>query len=312
MEFMRRVYDLSGKYKQIIVVSLLNVTSSQVASIRRIIYKGKGTLVVGKNTLIRKAIQLRSDKDVPKQFEEFRKLGKQVPELATLVPQIKGKVGLIFTDESVFELKPKLESNKIQAAAKLGAIAPIDVIIPPGSTGMDPSQISFFHALAISTKIDKGMIAITKDYQVCFANKVIGSSQVALLQKMGLKPFLYGMTVLSCYDDGQMLDKAILSINTESIMERFQSGVKNVAAISLQTGIPTQVSIPHIVSNAFKNLAAIGLQINYKFSQIASASSAPAAAPAAKKEDKPAAKPVEVAKPKVEEEDADMGLDLFG
>jgi len=169
MEFMKRVYDLVGKYKQIIVVSLSNVSSSQVQSIRRIIYKGKGTLIVGKNTLIRKAIQMRSDKDLPKQFEDFRKLGKQIAELSALIPLIRGKVGLILTEESVFELKPRIEANKLQAAAKLGAIAPVDVIIPPGTTGMDPSQISFFHALSISTKIDKGMIAITKDYHVCFA-----------------------------------------------------------------------------------------------------------------------------------------------
>jgi len=130
---------------------------------------------------------------------------------------------------------------------------------------------------------------------------------------MGMKPFLYGMTVLSCYDDGQILDKTILSVNTDALVERFQTGVKNIAAISLQTGIPTQVSIPHIISNAFKNLAAIGLQINYKFSQIASASSAPAPAPAPAKTEAKAPAPAKVVeKPKVEEEDADMGLDLFG
>jgi large subunit ribosomal protein LP0 len=40
------------------------------------------------------------------------------------------------------------------------------VFVPAGPTGMDPSQISFFHALQISTKINKGQIEITKDYQV--------------------------------------------------------------------------------------------------------------------------------------------------
>jgi large subunit ribosomal protein LP0 len=82
----------------------------------------------------------------------------------------------------------------MKADARVGAIAPIDVIIPhPAFTTMDPSQISFFHALQISTKIDKGMIAITKDYQVCTAGKKIDNSIVALLQKIGLKPFGYGM-----------------------------------------------------------------------------------------------------------------------
>lgn len=244
-------------------------------------------------------------------------MGPSIPELSSLVPLIRNKVGLIFTNESVFELKPKLETFKVTAAAKLGAIAPVDVIIPPGSTGMDPSQIGFFHALQISTKIDKGMIAITKDYQVCFAGKKIGTSQVALLQKMGMKPFTYGMSVTHCYEDGSILDSTVLSIKPDSLLDRFQSAVKNVTAVSLNLGVPTTVSIPHSIVNAFKNLAAIGLQINYKFSQIASAGSAPApaagkpaaAAPAA---GKPAASAPAPPPPAAEpEEDMDMG-DLFG
>jgi len=317
-EFMKRVYGLAGKFKQVIVVTVDNVTSSQIQNIRRIVYRGGGTLIVGKNTIIKKAIQLRSTTgDLPEEFKKFRELGAPIPELASLLPLIKQKVGLIFTDESVFELKPKIEANKIQAAAKLGAIAPIDVVIPPGSTGMDPSQIAFFHALSISTKIDKGMIAIIKDYQVCFAGKKIGSSQVALLQKMGVKPFYYGMIVLACYDEGTILDQTVLSVNTDALVTRFQTGVKNVAAISLALGIPTQVSVPHSIVSAFKNLAAIGLTINYKFSQIANAGSAPAggkapAAPAKTEAAKPAAPVKEVPKaPEPEEDNMDMG-DLFG
>jgi len=48
-------------------------------------------------------------------------------------------VGFVFTNEPVFDLKPRVESNKVAAAARPGTIAPIDVIIPAGPTGMDPS-----------------------------------------------------------------------------------------------------------------------------------------------------------------------------
>jgi len=51
----------------------------------------------------------------------------------------KGKVGLIFSDAPIFELRPLIESNKVQTAARLGAVSPLDVVIPPGPTGMDPS-----------------------------------------------------------------------------------------------------------------------------------------------------------------------------
>jgi len=72
---------------------------------------------------------------------------------------------------------------------------------------MDPSQISFFHALSISTKIEKGQIQITKDFQVCFKGQKVTNSQAALLSKLGKKPFFFGMEVLSCYDSGSVLNK---------------------------------------------------------------------------------------------------------
>jgi len=129
--------------------------------------------------------------DLPKDeiWQELKKFGSPIPELKELLTMLNGKIGLIFTNEPVFELKPKVEANKVPAAARAGTISPIDVVIPPGPTNMDPSQISFFHALAITTKINKGQIEITKDVKVCIKGKVIGNSEVALLAKMNLKPF---------------------------------------------------------------------------------------------------------------------------
>jgi len=57
---LKKLYELLSKHKQIIAVSLENVGSNQVQQIRREIFKSKGLLVIGKNTLFRKAIQLRS------------------------------------------------------------------------------------------------------------------------------------------------------------------------------------------------------------------------------------------------------------
>lgn len=85
-------------------------------------------------------------------------------EFAVLKPILKTQCGYIFTNEPVFELKPRIEGLTIPAAAKVGQEAQCDVVIPPGPTGMDPSQISFFHALSITTKIVKGQIETIKDY----------------------------------------------------------------------------------------------------------------------------------------------------
>lgn len=179
---------------------------------------------------------------------------------------------------------------------------------------MDPSQISFFHALSISTKIQKGQIEISKEFQVCYEGKKIGSSEVALLAKMNLKPFNYGMNVIGCYDDGAILSKDVVAISPNDIIERFQKGVKNLTALSMEAGIPTELSIPHSIINAFKNLAAIGLSVGYEFKELKSAvASGPvvAAQPEGKKDQtKPSKKeaPVKVEEPEPEpEEDMDMG-----
>jgi len=130
--------------------------------------------------------------DLPKgdEWVDLKKFGPAVKELETLTPLLTGKIGLIFTNEPVFELKPRIEANKVAAAARTGTIAPIDVVIPPGPTNMDPSQISFFHALQISTKINKGQIEITKDVKVCVKGKKNWKFRSRIVSKNEFETFL--------------------------------------------------------------------------------------------------------------------------
>ena len=99
-----------------------------------------------------------------------------------------------------------------------------------------------------------------------------------------MKPFFYNMQVIAAYDNGAVLGKEVIGLSPEDIMEKFNAGVRNITALSLGANIPTEASAPHFVLNAFKNLAAIGMQIDYKFKQIANAGKAAPAAP--KKEEK--------------------------
>lgn len=77
--------------------------------------------------------------DTHEYYDELKKYGNAIRELDVLKNQVTGKVGFIFTDVPVFDLKPVIEENKVETPARVGAVAPIDVIIPPGPTGMDPA-----------------------------------------------------------------------------------------------------------------------------------------------------------------------------
>jgi large subunit ribosomal protein LP0 len=201
--------------------------------------------------------------------EEFKPLeqqfGGKIPELAILTPLLKEKVALIFSDASVHELRIKIEANKVPTEARVGVVSPVDFSCPAGPTGLDPSQINFFHALNISTKIVKGQIEITKDFKVTTKGKKVKASEAALLKKLNIKPFEYGMKIAQVYDDGTILPEAILNLDPASLLARFEQGVRNITALSLGAGYPIEATIPLIIGNAFKNIAAISLETGYFF-----------------------------------------------
>lgn len=310
-EFIKKVYDRLSKHKQIIIVTLMNVGSNQVQDFRHKLLKRQGELVIGKNTVIRKALSLRINalKEDNEDYDYFRKYGAPIPTLDKLSDLCHKKIGLIFTDEPVYELKPMIEGNKIDTAAKVGVLAPCDVVIPPGPTGLDPSQISFFHALKISTKIQKSQIEITKEFKVCEKGRPVTNSEATLLQKLNIKPFAYGMEIISVYDDGSILTPEVISISPDDILKKFQAGAANITGLSLELGIPNEASIPYMIANAFKNIAAISLETNYKLPELenlAAAGPAPSKQPVVEEKKKAEPEPKKEEE-KPAEEEVDMG-----
>jgi large subunit ribosomal protein LP0 len=307
------LYEAFAKYRQVLIVKLDNVSSNQIQQARVTLrQQKKGIMIVGKNTVVNKAISLtvKAPKEGDKSFEIRKDWFNENANIEKLVPLLAGKVGLIFSDAPVFEIKPIIEGNRKPAAAKVGMLAPIDVTIPPGPTGMDPSQIGFFHALNMSTKINKGQIEITKDFKVCTAGKKVGNSESVLLQKLNIKPFAYGMEIYRVYDDGTILTPEIFNMNPNDLLAKFKAVSTKMAALSLAINRPNQLSAPHLVVNAFKNVASIALASGLKFkllNNLQSAGPAPSTGgskPAeTKKEDKK-----EPAKVEKVEDDAPMDM----
>jgi len=88
-----------------------------------------------------------------------------------------------------------------------------------------------------------------------------------------------------------------------------------MASISLASGFIVKPAVPHLLANAFKNLAAVTFDTEYSFKQAdkmkEAAKNAVHVAPAAGAGAKTAAPAKEEEKPKEEEADVDMG-GLFG
>jgi large subunit ribosomal protein LP0 len=186
-----------------------------------------------------------------------------------LLDNIKLNVGLVFCDGDMGEIAEIIEETKIGADAKAGSIAPVDVFVPAGPTGLDPSMTSFFQALGIGTKIVKGQIEIITEQQLIKEGKKVGSSESVLCQKLNIKPFSYNLRPISIYDNGNLYSPKVLKLSQDEILEKFLAGVRNIAALSLSMGVPTTASVPHSIANGFKNLVALALGADYTFDQAA-------------------------------------------
>ncbi|GAA5881906.1 hypothetical protein JCM1840_005182 [Sporobolomyces johnsonii] len=302
LAYFAKLKDLIETYPSIFIVNVDNVGSNQMHQIRQAL-RGKGTIVMGKNTMVRRAIRL---------------ILADHPDFERFLPHVKGNVGFVFTSSDLKEVRDVIVENKVAAPAKAGAFAPNDVWVPGGNTGMEPGKTSFFQALNIPTKIARGTIEIVSDIHLIPAGGRVDASQASLLNMLNISPFTYGMKIIQIFSEGQLFPESVLDVAESELIDRFMSGVKAIAAISLALNYPTIASVTHSLVNSYKNLLAIALATDITFEGAEKAKAylenpeafAVAAAPAAAAAPAPEEKKEEAAKDE-EESDDDMGFGLF-
>jgi large subunit ribosomal protein LP0 len=253
IDYFARTKQLIKTYSKVFVVTCDNVGSLQMQQIRLALRPLNTTLLMGKNTMMRKIIKELVEEEGGHPFE-------------TMLDLVKGNVGFVFTNNDLSLVKKVLSSNIVPAPAKVGAIAPIDVVVPEQATDCDPGQTAFFQALGIATKIVKGRIEITSPVDLLKKGDKVGTSEAMLLQKLNIKPFSYGLVILSVYDNGSIFDPSVLDITPEDLMFGFGQALSSVAGLSLGAGFPTMASVPNSMTSAFKTLVAIAVECDsYSF-----------------------------------------------
>lgn len=228
---------------------------------------------------------------------------------------IIGNVGFIFTNADLKGVRTKILSNRVAAPARAGAVAPLDVFVPAGNTGMEPGKTSFFQALGVPTKIARGTIEITTDLKLVEAGAKVGASEAVLLNMLNISPFTYGMSITQIYDDGQTFGAEVLDIEDEQLLKALSSAIATISTISLATSYPTLASVMHSLVNSYKKVLAVAIETEFSWPEIeelkdrianpeAYASAAPVAAAASSSEAAPAAAEE---KEESEEESGDEG-----
>ena len=250
IEEVNRLKKLLKEGKVVALADLMDVPARQLQEIRDKI-RGKMILRMSRNTLIERAIR-----EVAKETNN--------PEFAKLADYIERGAAIIVTDMNPFKLYKTLEESKTPAPIRGGAIAPCDIVVEKGSTGMPPGPfLGELKSVGIPAAIEKGKIVIKEDTVVVKAGEVVPHKVAVVLATLGVKPVKVGIDLLAAYEDGVIYTPDVLKIDEEKIIEDIQKAYMNAFTLSVEAVIPTPETIGTILQRAFNNARTLSIESAY-------------------------------------------------
>ena len=295
------------KYKNIFIVDVKDISTDKIQKIRHeIVSLGETETLCGKTTVIQKSIDemIKDAKgDLPKHLpkKELEGFVEAMPGLHLL---------LIFTNKDIGDISGITGKYVIEKQAKPGQFSPVEIIIPAGPTGMDSSQIDYFQALKIPTKVSRNQLEITTATKILAVGQKITLSEINLMKKFNIKPYKHQMKIKKLLLNGKLYGEEILKVTDDYMKTKLEQGIKNILGFSLASHVPTPASAPHIISNAFRNICALSIGTNVLIDATKTMKDGTEEAPKKKEESKKKEEPKKEEKkeePPEEEDDIDLG-----
>jgi len=254
-KYAQRLNNYLDNYNKAFTICVDNVGSKSLAIQRKKLRPRDIHILMGKNTIIRKVLTMRAEKLMEEGKEDAANKTTRMLEM------VNGNIGFVFLPEGedIGKVRDEITAERVQTAAKAGVLAPTDVVVPAGPTGQDPSQTSFFQALDIPTKINRGQVEIMSAVKLVTKGEKVSRSAAELLVMLNMKPFFYGIGVNYVYSKGDVFPADVLDISMGDVAVAFNNAVLEVAALCLALNYPTAASVPHSIMDAYKNILSVGL-----------------------------------------------------
>ncbi len=244
-EFVEKLEKLICEYSMVGVVNIENIPAAQMQKMRANLM-GKSLLIVGKNRLIKLALQKADEKK------------KGIIDLANYVD---GQTALIFAKTNPFKLIKLLDASKTPSPAKGGEIAPEDIVVPAGETQFKPGPvISEFQRVGLPAAVQKGKIVIREDTILVKKGEKISREIAQVLTKLEIYPLTVGLDLRAAYEDGMVFPRDILEVSTEKVQRDLLSAIQSAINLSVNVAYPTPLTIGILISTAHMN--AMNLAIN--------------------------------------------------
>jgi len=214
----QELQDLPSKYQVIALSKMNKVRATQLMTLRKKFHDQIKIKII-KNKIAQRA------------FEKV----KGISGIEDLSRELEGQCALMFTNISPFKLNLVFGENKVFLPAKGGDIAPKDITIPAGNTGIPPGPVlSEFKEAKVPTKIDQGSIAVTKDTIVVRTGEMISQKLSSLLSKVNIKPIEAGVVVNFAISDGLKYSEQDLQLDVKQYITELQQSYSSALNFAIE------------------------------------------------------------------------------
>jgi len=223
------------------IVGVAGIPSRQLQAMRRELH-GSADVRMSRNTLTIRALE-----EVNEGVEE-------------LTQYVEGQVALIGTNDNPFGLYKQLEASKTPAPINAGEVAPNDVVIPEGDTGVDPGPfVGELQTVGASARIMDGSIKVTEDSKVLEEGEVVDDDLANVLTELGIEPKEVGLDLKGVYSDGVLFEPDELAIDVDEYRADVQSAAAAARNLSVNAAYPTAATAGTLLAKASGEAKSVGL-----------------------------------------------------
>ena len=233
--------EFIDSFNSVGVVGVAGIPSRQLQAMRRELH-GSADVRMSRNTLTVRALEA-VDEGV-EQLTEY----------------VAGQVALIGTNDNPFGLYQQLEASKTPAPINAGEVAPNDVVIPEGDTGVDPGPfVGDLQTVGAAARIQDGSIMVTEDSTVLEEGEVVDDDLANVLAELGIEPKEVGLDLKGVYSDGVLFEPDELAIDVDEYRADVESAAAAARNLSVNAAYPTAATAGTLLAKGSGEATSLGL-----------------------------------------------------
>jgi len=229
----KKITEEMRNARTIMLVSIKSIPSSQLQKIKKNL-RGKAVIIVAKKSALTRAID-----------------AAEISELTGMKQHIQEDCALLVSNDDGFELSAWFTENKNPVGAKEGQIADDDIIVEEGPTELVPGPvISELGSLGLQIMVEDGKITIRKSKVAIKKGDKVTAAAASIFQKLGIKPFMLGISPLVFYDQHSKKIFAGVKVDKKGILADLLTAHAKAVGFAVNVVYPCKSTIGMLLAKA--------------------------------------------------------------